>query len=53
LTRTSVDELAPAFDEQATVEAAQRGNQVALARLYEHYFPRVYRFACARLANKP
>ncbi len=51
MTRTSVDELAPEFDEQATVEAAQSGNQVALARLYEHYFPRVYRYACARLAN--
>ena len=51
MTRTSVEELAPEFDEQATVEAAQRGNQVALARLYEHYFPRVYRYASVRLAN--
>ena len=33
------------------MEAAQSGNQVALARLYEHYFPRVYRYACARLGN--
>lgn len=33
------------------MEAAQRGNQAALARLYEHYFPRVYRYASARLAN--
>ncbi len=46
-----MDELAPEFDEQQVVEAAQRGNQVALARLYEHYFPRVYRYAYARLAS--
>lgn len=49
--RTPVDELAPDFDERQVVEAAQRGNQVALAKLYEHYFPRVYRYAYARLAS--
>lgn len=51
MARTPVDELAPEFDEQAVVEAARRGNQAALAKLYEHYFPRVYRYTSARLAN--
>ncbi|MCK6563167.1 MAG: RNA polymerase sigma factor [Dehalococcoidia bacterium] len=51
MARTSVDELAPEFDEQEVVEAAQRGNQAALAKLYEHYFPRVYRYVYARLAS--
>lgn len=46
-----MDELAPEFDEQEVVEAAQRGNQAALAKLYEHYFPRVYRYVYARLAS--
>ena len=31
--------------------AAQSGNQVALAKLYEHYLPRVYRYTYARLAS--
>ena len=46
-----VEELAPGFDEQAIVTAAQRGDQVALGALYESYFPRVYRFVIARLAS--
>jgi RNA polymerase sigma-70 factor (ECF subfamily) len=47
----SVHDLAPDFDEQAIVGAAQKGDQVALARLYEHYLPRVYRFVLARLGK--
>jgi RNA polymerase sigma-70 factor, ECF subfamily len=49
LTQTPVDELVPGFDEQSTVEAAQRGDAVALSRLYEHYFPPVYRYVASRL----
>lgn len=44
-----VDQLAPAFDEMAVVEAAKLGEQAALAALYEHYFPRVFRYANSRL----
>lgn len=44
-----IGELAPEFDERAVVEAAQRGSQDALAQLYEHYFPRVYRYCALRL----
>jgi len=47
----SVDELVHEFDEQAVVESAQRGDQRALSALYEHYFPRVYRYVAARLGN--
>jgi RNA polymerase sigma-70 factor (ECF subfamily) len=46
-----VEELAPGFDEQAVVIAAQRGDQGALGTLYESYFPRVYRFVATRLAS--
>ncbi len=45
----SVNELAPGFDEQAVVEAAKRGEQDAFSGLYEHYFPRVYRYVASRL----
>lgn len=48
---TRVDELAPEFDERTCVEAAQAGDQAALAELYEFYFPRVYRYTMARLGN--
>lgn len=48
---TPVDRLAPDFDEQIVVEAAKRGNQEALSKLYDHYFPRVYRYVMARLGN--
>lgn len=48
---TTVDELASEFDEQAVVEAAQQGDQVALGSLYDHYFPRVYRFVSTRLSS--
>jgi RNA polymerase sigma-70 factor (ECF subfamily) len=41
----------PDFDEQATVEAAKLGEQEALGRLYEHYFPRVYRYVVSRLRS--
>jgi RNA polymerase sigma-70 factor (ECF subfamily) len=47
----SVDELVPEFDEQAVVTAAQGGDQAALSELYEHYFPKVYRYVSARLLN--
>lgn len=46
---TSVDELAPDFDERAVVEAAKDGDHEALATLYEFYFPRVYRYVAARI----
>jgi len=45
----SVDQLRPDFDEKAVVDAAQEGDQVALSALYDHYFPRVYRYVSARL----
>ncbi len=48
---TSVDEMAPEFDEKAVVDAAQEGDQVALGALYDHYFPRVYRFVSVRLST--
>ncbi len=48
---TTVGELASEFDEQAVVEAAQRGDQVALSSLYDHYFPRVYRYVATRLSS--
>jgi RNA polymerase sigma-70 factor (ECF subfamily) len=47
----SIDALAPPFDEFATVEAARRGEQQALSELYEHYFPKVYRYVASRLAT--
>jgi RNA polymerase sigma-70 factor (ECF subfamily) len=45
------DSLAPAFDEYAIVEAARHGDHGALTELYEHYFPKVYRYTNARLAS--
>lgn len=51
LANQPVDTVAPEFDEQAVVEAAQRGDQRALSELYEHYFSKVYRYVNARLAN--
>jgi len=48
---TSVHELAPEFDERAVVEAARHGDAGALSNLYEHYFPRVYRYVFARLGQ--
>ncbi|MCC7366325.1 MAG: sigma-70 family RNA polymerase sigma factor [Dehalococcoidia bacterium] len=44
-----VDERVQEFDEFAVVAAAQRGSQAALAELYEHYFPKVYRYVANRL----
>jgi len=52
LAQISVHELAPGFDEFAAVEAAKEGDQGALSALYEHYFPRVYRYVAARLINR-
>jgi RNA polymerase sigma-70 factor (ECF subfamily) len=49
--KLSVDELAPDFDEFAVVEGAKSGEHSALTTLYEFYFPRVYRYAVARLGN--
>ncbi|MGE0601793.1 MAG: sigma-70 family RNA polymerase sigma factor [Dehalococcoidia bacterium] len=43
--------MAPEFDEKAVVDAAQGGDQAALGALYDHYFPRVYRFVSARLST--
>ena len=51
LANLPVDTVAPEFDERAVVEAAQRGDQRALSALYEYYFPKVYRYVNARLAN--
>mgnify|MGYP002336232066 CR=1 FL=1 len=39
------------FDEYAVVEAARQGSQVALAELYEHFLPKVYRYVVNRLGN--
>ncbi len=47
----TVEELVPEFDEFTVVEAAKRGSQDALTALYEHYFPRVYRYIVARLGS--
>ena len=44
-----VETLAPDFDERSVVKAAQTGNRDALSALYEHYFPKVYRYVAARL----
>ena len=51
MANTSVGELAPDFDERAIVDAAQVGDQQALAALYDHYFPRVYRYVSTRLST--
>jgi RNA polymerase sigma-70 factor (ECF subfamily) len=51
LTQSPVDELVPEFDEFAIVEAAKRGHGDALSRLYEHYFPKVYRYVASRLSS--
>ncbi len=46
---TPVDTATPEFDERLVVDSAKGGDQGALARLYEHYLPRVYRYVAARL----
>jgi len=51
LVNLTVGELAPEFDEQAVVEAAQQGDQASLGMLYDHYFPRVYRYVASRLSS--
>lgn len=51
LANASVGEMLPDFDERAVVDAAQKGDQVALSSLYEYYFPRVYRFVASRLPS--
>jgi RNA polymerase sigma-70 factor (ECF subfamily) len=51
MAHSKVGELAPDFDEQRIVEAAQQGDQVALSQLYDHYFPRVYRYVSTRLSS--
>ncbi|GIW14456.1 MAG: DNA-directed RNA polymerase sigma-70 factor [Tepidiforma sp.] len=51
MAETATDELAPDFDEQAVVEAAQNGDREALSLLYDHYFPRVYRYVASRLSS--
>jgi RNA polymerase sigma-70 factor (ECF subfamily) len=37
--------------ERETVDRARRGDQAALADLYDWYMPRIYRYAMARLGN--
>ncbi|MES4793218.1 MAG: hypothetical protein C4321_09810 [Chloroflexota bacterium] len=49
MAETATDELAPGFDERIVVEAAQQGDREALALIYDHYFPRVYRYVASRL----
>jgi RNA polymerase sigma-70 factor (ECF subfamily) len=51
LANVSVGELAAEFDEKAIVDAAQQGDQTALSALYDHYFPRVYRYVASRLPS--
>jgi RNA polymerase sigma-70 factor (ECF subfamily) len=51
LANTSVGEMVPDFDEKAVVDAAQGGDQTALSALYDHYFPRVYRYVSTRLSS--
>lgn len=51
MTATSVNDLAPDFDERAVVEAAKKGDQEALSTLYEFYFPRVYRYVSSRVSS--
>jgi RNA polymerase sigma-70 factor (ECF subfamily) len=51
LANVTVDALVAEFDEYTVVEAAQRGEHEALSALYEYYFPKVYRYAAARLAT--
>ena len=46
-----VEQLATDFDEHAAVEAAKLGEAEALGRLYEHYFPRIYRYVVSRLRS--
>jgi RNA polymerase sigma-70 factor (ECF subfamily) len=46
-----VGDPAAEFDEKAIVDAAQRGDQTALSALYDHYFPRVYRYVATRLSS--
>lgn len=47
----TIDEFGVEFDEFTLVEAAKNGNQRALTELYEHFFPKVYRYVAARLGN--
>lgn len=49
MAKPPVEERVPEFDEFAVVEAARRGSQAALADLYEHYFPKIYRYVLVRL----
>ena len=51
MTKSTVDAPVEEFDEFAIVEAAKRGNPTALAQLYEHYLPKVYRYVVSRLGN--
>jgi RNA polymerase sigma-70 factor (ECF subfamily) len=37
--------------ERATVDRARKGDQAALADLYDWYMPRIYRYAMARVGN--
>lgn len=48
---TRLEEIAVEFDEFAVVEGARAGDAEALSALYEHYFPRVFRYVSSRLHN--
>ena len=52
LGNVSVGELAAEFDEKAIVDAAQQGDQKALSALYDHYFPRVYRYVATAVFDR-
>lgn len=51
LENRTVGELVAEFDEFTLVESAKNGSQRALSELYEHFFPKVYRYVAARLGN--
>jgi RNA polymerase sigma-70 factor (ECF subfamily) len=51
VSETTVDERIASFDEVAIVEGAKRGDPASLTLLYEHYFPKVYRYVASRLAS--
>lgn len=51
MAKPPVEELVGEFDEFAVVEAAKRGHHGALSELYEHFFPKVYRYVVSQLRN--
>lgn len=47
-----LDGEAAEFDERELVDAARQGDQAAVAALYDHYLPRVFRFVMNRLESR-